>query len=54
MMHHEEVVVYILREMTGDETKGKRKVSYLVAKALGVKTNEGEGFAAKLFLVVST
>ncbi|QCD95894.1 E3 ubiquitin-protein ligase RNF185-like [Vigna unguiculata] len=32
-----------------EETKGKRKASYLVAKALGLRTNEGEGFAAKLF-----
>ncbi|CAJ1958363.1 unnamed protein product [Sphenostylis stenocarpa] len=36
-------------EMVGDGTAGKRKASCLVAKALGVKTNEGEGFAAKLF-----
>jgi len=49
MMHHEGVGVDVGGEMIGDGTKGKRKASYLVAKALGVKTNEGEGFAAKLF-----
>ncbi|ESW21081.1 hypothetical protein PHAVU_005G040100, partial [Phaseolus vulgaris] len=36
-------------EMIEDGRKEKRRASYLVAKALGVKTNEGEGFAAKLF-----
>ncbi|KOM42842.1 hypothetical protein LR48_Vigan05g044600 [Vigna angularis] len=31
------------------ETEGKRKASYLVADALGLRNNEGEGFPAKLF-----
>ncbi|XP_014499469.1 E3 ubiquitin-protein ligase RNF185 [Vigna radiata var. radiata] len=32
-----------------EEREGKRKGSYLVADALGLRNNDGEGFPAKLF-----
>ncbi|KAK7401549.1 hypothetical protein VNO78_13116 [Psophocarpus tetragonolobus] len=43
-----------LREVVGDDVGvgrmgNKRKASYLVAKALGVEANEGEGCSANLF-----
>ncbi|TKY49516.1 E3 ubiquitin-protein ligase RMA2 [Spatholobus suberectus] len=50
-VHHEEVGIDVEGEMVGGGIMGKRKATYLVAKALGVETytNEGEGCAGKLF-----
>ncbi|KAH1211067.1 E3 ubiquitin-protein ligase RMA2 [Glycine max] len=48
-VHQEFGGVDVGGEMMGSGRMGKRKASYLVAKALGVETNQGEGFATNLF-----
>ena len=42
-VHQEFGGVDVGGEMMGSGRMGKRKASYLVAKALGVETNQGEG-----------
>ena len=48
-LHQEFGGIDVGGEMVGDGRTCKRKASYLVAKALGVETNQGEGFATNLF-----